>query len=495
MAGKNKKSSVNKFSFLKFFYLNLVLLFGLTVLVQRVIFKNRAAEIDSAPQKVIVSNVSSQGFTVSWLTEKKTSGNVIYSTSKEAVEKRSGDYKTGLDIRGPATSSFVHYVNLENLNPGQIYYFAIVSGSGVYYQRLDGSWQKDGLPPEQRTARWIGFNPRVPVSGKNTEGAYSLEPGSWKPCSDGTEKGVISPCYRPNLIWGQTNDQYRQILKETLVFAEIPGKSSLLSTLTNSQGKWVINLADFLNQNLNEYLAYDPGIDLLRLRAEDSEGKTTSLYQLIPSVFSQDCFNLNPHNCPFAPTDKTNPINLILRPPLPTASVAPAVPKETKIIPSPTPTPVTFLEVKVKFPPTEKYPEELTAEISLQSSDSATPKLKETLALRNQAEGEYRGKIDSPAEGTFDLSLKENFSLSRELKATKVNSGGNFYDFSDQPLVRGDLNNDDRIDSLDLGILVGQFRKEEKTASPADLNFDGQVNGLDLTILLANYRQSGPAGL
>ena len=495
MAKKNEKFKKNKFSFLIFFYLNLILLLGLTLLVQKVIFKNQAAEIDSPPKKVMVSNIESQGFTVSWLTEKKTTGYVLYSTSKEAIEKRTGDYKTGLDSRGPATASLVHYVNLENLNPGQVYYFAIKSGTGVYYQRLDASWQKDGLAAEQKTATWIGFNPRKPISGKNTEGAYSLEPGAWKPCSDGTAEGKISPCFRPNLIWGQTSDQYRQPIKEAVIFAEIPGKSSLLSGLANSQGKWVINLANLLNLNLKEYLAYDPGVDLLRLRAEDGEGKTASLYQLIPTVFSLDCFNLDPQECSTPPSDKTNPVNLILRLLPPTVTATPTAKPERTILPSPTPTPATSLELKVKLPATEKYPEELTAEITLQSSESATPKIKQTLALSTSGEGNFQGKLLPIPVGIFDLRLKETFSLSREIKKIEIIPGNNSRDLSNSPLIRGDLNNDDRIDVLDLGILVNQFRNEEKPNNPADLNFDGQVNGLDLAILLTNYRQSGPSGL
>ena len=60
-----------------------------------------------------------------------------------------------------------------------------------------------------------------------------------------------------------------------------------------------------------------------------------------------------------------------------------------------------------------------------------------------------------------------------------------------EPLV-GDLNGDDVVDGLDLGILLSQWTAAGGplcglTFCPADLNLDGVVDGLDLGILLANW--------
>jgi len=58
-------------------------------------------------------------------------------------------------------------------------------------------------------------------------------------------------------------------------------------------------------------------------------------------------------------------------------------------------------------------------------------------------------------------------------------------------MVCGDINGDGQIDSLDLTILVNDFRKSGAGIANAlaDLNGDGQVDSLDLTLLVNSYRE------
>lgn len=495
-----KKIKENHFSFVLLFYLILILFLSATLFFNKVVVLKQAAGENLPPKEVTISNIASQNFTISWFTDKKTSGAVIYSSSKEAVEKQSGNLKTAEDTRGPATWSSIHYVNLESLNPGQNYYFAIISGEEIYYKRLDGSWNKDGLPAEQETANSIGFNSSRQVSPQNTEGAYSLEPGAWSPCSKGSQDKTLNPCFRPNLIWGETIESTGQKIKEALIFVDIPGNSTALSTLSNSQGKWTINLANFFDKELDKFLTYNPETDLLRIKSKESGGKSDSVYRLIPHVFAQDCLGLSPQDCQDTPIDKTNPVILTLRLLLsPTPSPKPlkkssppkpTLPKPTST-PTATPTPKNYLELKLRFRGISQKGPAKTALITFVQEGNPIPVLSQQASLESDEGGNYRGQINPVSEGIFTLFLKESYSLGKKVPSLEIVSGENLLDISGSPLITGDLNNDNRIDTRDLGILIGEFRKPEPQDIAADLNFDGQINGLDLGILISNYREIG----
>lgn len=59
--------------------------------------------------------------------------------------------------------------------------------------------------------------------------------------------------------------------------------------------------------------------------------------------------------------------------------------------------------------------------------------------------------------------------------------------FAANPLLPGDINNDNKVDSADLSILLSNFGT---TNAVADLNNDAKVNIFDLSILLSNYGRS-----
>jgi hypothetical protein len=49
----------------------------------------------------------------------------------------------------------------------------------------------------------------------------------------------------------------------------------------------------------------------------------------------------------------------------------------------------------------------------------------------------------------------------------------------------GDLNNDNRVNGIDLGMLLGTWGP--CADCPSDMNHDGQVGGNDLGIMLGNW--------
>lgn len=478
--------------FLTSLYLVVILFFSFYLLLHQTIFQKRAIGEDYPPEEVKISNITSRSFTVSWLTEGITNGTILLGESREAVEN-SKNLITGFDERGPVTFSKTHYITIHNLNPNKQYFFLIQSGPAYYFKNLSGTWGKNGLAAEQKTASEINFDPGKPISSTNAEGSYSLEPGSWDPCSDGTENGLVNPCFRPNLIYGEVFDKNSLNVSGAITYLEIPGKSTSLSNLTNSRGKWSINLANLRETNLIGYLPYDPAKDLIRLTIRGGEKGFSSVYKLIPNVISASCLNLSPKNCSSTPIDETNPVIVQLLPQTtisPTSFLSP-VPSQPHTLPLATPTPFALLELKIKLQAVEQKAPDTKVSLILKKEGKDLPYLSKNLAVTADDLGNYRGIFTPAPISTFDILVKEPTHLGRKIDSFKVIPGKNLLDLSSSPLAAGDLNNDDRINAEDLGIFVAEYRSNEPRLNLADLNLDGQVNSEDLGILLSNYREEG----
>ncbi len=53
-----------------------------------------------------------------------------------------------------------------------------------------------------------------------------------------------------------------------------------------------------------------------------------------------------------------------------------------------------------------------------------------------------------------------------------------------------DINNDSKIDALDLSILLTNWDKQDATIQDGDINSDSKVDALDLSLLLENWSQT-----
>jgi hypothetical protein len=80
-----------------------------------------------APQRVQITNVRHNAFTVSWFTDSaNVTGSVVWGTDSESLPN------TANDVRGAATARRVHYVEVTGLNTSTRYYFKIVSNGTTY---------------------------------------------------------------------------------------------------------------------------------------------------------------------------------------------------------------------------------------------------------------------------------------------------------------------------------------------------------------------------
>lgn len=157
------------------------------------------------PQEINITNLSTNGFTVSWITEEKTQGFVAFgeekSLGKTAFDER--DKEENLD------KYFTHHVNIKNLKPSSTYYFKIISQSKTFDQ--------NGFP-----------------YGVKTTPVFSNSPS------------LIEPAY------GTVLNKNNSPAEGVIVYLNFKGTLPL-STLTKSSGNFLISLNLAVKADLNGY--------------------------------------------------------------------------------------------------------------------------------------------------------------------------------------------------------------------------------------------------
>ncbi|MGB0385397.1 MAG: choice-of-anchor B family protein [Ardenticatenaceae bacterium] len=182
---------------------------------------------------VRTTNVRDVAFTVSWLTDVATSGEVHYGTNPNNLNQ------TAEDLRGASTSDDTHYVLLEHLSPETTYYFDVVSGSttddnrGSHYSVTTG-----GTLSVPSTDTVFG---QVRKSDGTTPAAGAIVYITLK---DGNSSGTS-------------------------------GQAAPLSALVANDGFWNTNLGNARTENVSAYFSYSASGDQLFLEAQgaaDGEG-------------------------------------------------------------------------------------------------------------------------------------------------------------------------------------------------------------------------------
>ena len=160
-----------------------------------------SASPDEIPDQVKITNISDRNITISWTTDKQTSGFIAYGKSDNL----------GATVNQP-NPSLIHYITLDNLTPETKYYFKIGSGKNLY--------DNNGLPYEVKTAPSL-------KQVQNTD-----------------------------IIFGNIKLSSSSSSSQAIVYVSIPGTSQL-SALTDSQGKWTVLLSTARSSSLVSYTVYD----------------------------------------------------------------------------------------------------------------------------------------------------------------------------------------------------------------------------------------------
>lgn len=252
MVIKNKRPLKNKDqTILVYFFLVSLFFFSFLFLYFFILAKNKENPKSTSkqifpPANVRVSNINSQGLTVSWFTENETTSEILLSEERESFDKLNYKIRAFLPTQELSKPSQIHYFQIGGLLPDKIYYYIIRSGEGLFYKTLGGQWENYGLVEKLQTA---------PLFEK------------------------ISPL----IISGRVSDDQDLPVKQAVVFAEIPGKSNLLSCLSLEDGSWKIDLGLFLSFDLNSPLKPDPKVDLVRLTVAAPGRRESFNYSSLPN--------------------------------------------------------------------------------------------------------------------------------------------------------------------------------------------------------------------
>ena len=186
------------------------------------------ASPEHAPKQIKITGVSSDSFTVSWLTDSATSGFLRYGTTTSLSTTQADERDLISDSPG---NYRLHYVTIHGLSPGTKYYFKLGSGdSGLY--------DNNGQPFEITLGTQL-----------NTAGRTAVLSGN-----------VVTNAQTPAV--------------GAIVYANIPGAAPV-SALVRNSGSWVINLAELRTTNLSALYKYSDS-DSASLEIISATGETTT---------------------------------------------------------------------------------------------------------------------------------------------------------------------------------------------------------------------------
>lgn len=196
--------------------------FGVFLLNSKQFFRLGASS-DVTPKDVRVSNVDEGGFTISWTTDKATSGFLVWGESASGTDKVQKE-----DIQD--SKFFTHSITLSGLKPGTTYYYKINSDSV--------SFDNNGVAWQAATGPAIGAN-------KNSQ-----------------------------IISGVVSNAAGLPAQKALVYANIGGY--LLSTTTSASGNFVIQLGGARTQDLGSFLDINPSQTLIQISVQSPPDQPAS---------------------------------------------------------------------------------------------------------------------------------------------------------------------------------------------------------------------------
>jgi hypothetical protein len=204
----------------------LILIVGIAVgvfLVQRRQIFRLGAETDIIPKDVRISNITDSSFTVSWTTDRETSGFVLWGENQSSLTRTESDEVS--------SSGNTHLANIRGLSPSSDYFFKINSGGDTF--------DNDNIPWQITT----GAQLPPPAKASTISGSVL------------TASGEPSP--------------------NSLVYITV-GSASFLSTATSQSGSWVISLSSARNSNLDAYYEVDPVNDVIEILVQAGKGQVSS---------------------------------------------------------------------------------------------------------------------------------------------------------------------------------------------------------------------------
>jgi hypothetical protein len=164
-----------------------------------------------APQSLVVTNITENSFSISWVTDQKAGGFLKYGTMANKINTIENDDRD--QLTGSTGSYNTHHITIKGLEPETTYYFKIASGGKSQF------YDNNGQPYEVTTAPILGTPPPP-------DSAYG---------------DVITSASTP--------------ADGAMVYISLPGAARLSSLVTD--GQWAISLSTARTASLQSYVEYD----------------------------------------------------------------------------------------------------------------------------------------------------------------------------------------------------------------------------------------------
>jgi len=200
----------------------LLMAIGVGVYLVRTRTSSKAgAEASLTPKQVRITNVTDTGFSVSWVTDKATTGVVKYGTETNSLKNQVLDDRDQLS--GDAGAFEVHHVTAKNLKSSTKYYFKLESGGKQF--------DNQGKLFEITTAQVLGSPPAAdPVYGT-----------------------ILTPAGSP--------------AEGVVVYISV-ANAAPLSALAKTNGNWALSLSTARAADLSSYLSYDTQATIVNILAQ-----------------------------------------------------------------------------------------------------------------------------------------------------------------------------------------------------------------------------------
>ncbi|MDP3994668.1 MAG: fibronectin type III domain-containing protein [bacterium] len=310
------------------------------VVTNKKVYLLTKADPQAIPKSVKITNISENSFSVSWYTDKPTGAFIKYGDQPSKLNQT-------LVYENHETETItreIHHFTLKNLRPKTIYYFKIVSNTEEFGEQ--------GAPFSQAIPAVIETAPPP-----------------------------------PDPVYGKITDSFGNALTEpVLVYLDLEN-TTLISSITKTDGSWAAALNNARNNNLSDYSKYDPENETINVLVISKSGQTTTA--------TTTTANDTP-----VPTIKLGSQNNF------------ASPKTTFTLQTPTPT----------LSPPLTTPTQTDITISLPANKTFT----------NTAPT-IRGK--APADTTLEITIHSNEIITGTVK---TDANGNWIFTPNTPLSRGD---------------------------------------------------------
>ena len=231
---------------------------------------------ESIPKRVVISNLNSQGLSVSWVSDAQTTGYLTYLQGTATNTKADDRASNSLTY---VANSRTHHVSLQ-LSPrpadGKIK-FKINSGTKAYGGSIE-------TPAEGGDYITVDLPTAPSVLGATS-----------------TEANANQDFFRPHPIWGTATGENGP---GALVYAKVVSgtgatKSNILSSISDNNGKWVMDIANALQKdNLGAYLSYitdavGSSADKISVTYRSLDQETTNDSSVLHSVVDLNSATMN----------------------------------------------------------------------------------------------------------------------------------------------------------------------------------------------------------